>query len=124
MKVSKMIQSKYLRKDDIEDDTPATIKKLSLEDMPGDSGDRRWVLSFRELDKGMVLNTTGIRMLEKAFGDESDDWVGKRVTIYVDPNVSYKGQVVGGLRLRPTSPKKTTPPATSPGAEEFDDRIP
>ena len=92
--------------------------------MPGDSGDRRWVLFFKELDKGMVLNTTGIRMLEKAFGDESDDWVGKRVTIYVDPNVSYKGQVVGGLRLRPTSPKKTTPPASSPGAVEFDDRIP
>jgi hypothetical protein len=125
MKVSQMIKSKFLRKDDIEDDTPATIKKLSLEDMPGDSGDQRFVLFFKGQDKGMVLNTTTIRMLEKAFGDESDDWVGKSVIIYVDPNVSYKGQVVGGLRLRPTSPKKTplvTPPPVV--EQEFDDRIP
>lgn len=125
MKVSQMIQSKFLRKEDIEDDTPATIKKLSLEDMPGDSGDQRWVLFFKEQNKGMVLNTTTIRMLEKAFGDESDDWVGKRVTIYVDPNVSFKGQVVGGLRLRPTSPKKTPLVTPAPVVEqEFDDQIP
>jgi hypothetical protein len=125
MKLNQMLKSKYLRKDDIEDDTPATIKKLSLEDMPGDSGDQRWVLSLRGLDKGMVLNATTLRMLAKAFGDESDDWIGKRVCIYVDPNVSFKGQVVGGLRLRPIGPKKSTPLVTpSPAAEEFDDRIP
>lgn len=104
-KVSEMIQSKFLRKDDVDDDVIVTIKDVSLEDMPGDSGDQRWVLAFRELPKGLVLNTTSIRVLEKAFGQDSDDWRGQKVSLYVDPNVSFKGQVVGGLRLRPLKAK-------------------
>ncbi len=104
-KVSEMIQSKFLRKDDVDDDVIVTIKDVSLEDMPGDSGEQRWVLAFRELPKGLVLNTTSIRVLEKAFGQDSDDWRGQKVSLYVDPNVSFKGQVVGGLRLRPLKAK-------------------
>jgi len=100
-----MIQSKFLRKDDVDDDVIVTIKDVSLEDMPGDSGEQRWVLAFRELPKGLVLNTTSIRVLEKAFGQDSDDWRGQKVSLYVDPNVSFKGQVVGGLRLRPLKAK-------------------
>ena len=104
-KVSEMIQSKFLRKDDVDDDVIVTIKDVSLEDMPGDSGEQRWVLAFRELPQGLVLNTTSIRVLEKAFGQDSDDWRGQKVSLYVDPNVSFKGQVVGGLRLRPLKAK-------------------
>ena len=104
-KVSEMIQSKFLRKDDVDDDVIVTIKDVSLGDMPGDSGEQRWVLAFRELPKGLVLNTTSIRVLEKAFGQDSDDWRGQKVSLYVDPNVSFKGQVVGGLRLRPLKAK-------------------
>jgi len=126
MKVSQMIQSKFMRKEDIDDDTPATIKSLKLEDMPGDSGEQRWVLHFREQSKGMVLNTTTIRVLEKTFGDESDDWTGKKVILYVDPNVTFKGQVVGGLRLRPvkSAAKPAQLVAAAAPAEEFDDQIP
>jgi hypothetical protein len=89
----------------------------------------------------MVLNTTTIRVLEKAFGPDSDDWAGKKVVLYTDPNVSFKGQVVGGLRLRPLkTPAPAKPAATSkakaaaqPAAEPetqaamdemFDDEIP
>jgi hypothetical protein len=130
-----MIQSKFLRKEDIDDDTPATIKSLKLEDMPGDAGEQRWAAYFRELQKGMVLNTTMIRVLEKAYGDESDAWIGKKVVLYVDPTVVYKGAVVGGLRLRPAKLAKLKPaesivrPPLEQGAAvtaepEFDDRIP
>ena len=100
-KVSEMIVSKFLKKDDIDDEVIVTLKGVKLEDMPGDSNEQRWVLSFRELPKGLVLNTTTIRVLEKSFGGNSDDWVGKKVALYVDENVQFKGQIVGGLRLRP-----------------------
>lgn len=123
-KVSDMIVSKFLRKEDFDEDRVMTIKGVKLEDMPGDDGQQKWVLYFREDAKGMALNVTSIRVLEKAFGDDSDMWLGKRVMLYVDPNVSFGGRVVGGLRLR--APKAQTPPKKEPEpvANEFDDDIP
>jgi hypothetical protein len=124
-KVSDMIVSKFLRKEDFEEDRVMTIRGVKLEDMPGDDGTQKWVLYFREDQKGMALNVTSIRVLEKAFGDDSDMWVGKKVKVYVDPNVSFGGRVVGGLRLMP--PKTAKAPEKSPepaSAGEFDDDIP
>ena len=121
-KVSEMIQSKFLRKEDFEEDAVCTIRGVKLEEMQGNSSETRWVLYFKELQKGMVLNTTTIRVLEQAFGDDSDAWVSQKVMVYVDPNVSFQGRIVGGLRLR--TPKKTAPVKTAPPPEEFDDQIP
>jgi hypothetical protein len=135
-KVSDMIVSKFLRKEDCEDEIIVTAKAVTQEDMPGDAGGQRWVLSFKELEKGLVLNTTAIRVLEKAFGSDSDDWIGKRVVLYADPNVSFKGQVVGGLRLRPVKTPAPAKPKTAaskpkdalkpePSAQDtFDEDIP
>jgi hypothetical protein len=127
-----MIVSKFLRKEDFDEDRVMTIRGVKLEDMPGDDGQQKWVLYFREEAKGMALNVTTIRVLEKAFGDDSDQWVGKKVKVYVDPNVSFGGRVVGGLRLMP--PKNTaarTPPPPPPeerapvtSDDHFDDDIP
>jgi len=122
-KVSEMIVSKFLRKEDIEEDLVVTIKTVTLEQMPGDSGEQRWALHFRELPKSMVLNTTTIRVLEKAYGVDSDDWTGKKVTLFVDEGVTFKGQVVGGLRLRCPKSKPAAKPAVKAEAE-FDDEIP
>ena len=120
-KVSEMIVSKFLRKEDLEDgdDLIVTVKRIALEDMPGDQNEQRWTCYFRELPKALVLNTTSIRTLEKAYGSDTDDWIGKRVTLYVDPNVSFRGQVVGGLRLRPVKAK----PAAAAAETEFKDDI-
>lgn len=131
-KVSDMIQSKFLRKEDFDEDRVMTIRGVKLEDMPGDDGQQKWVLYFREEAKGMALNVTTIRVLEKAFGDDSDQWVGKKVKVYVDPNVSFGGRVVGGLRLMPPkniagrAPPPPPPEEKAPVTPEdvFDDDIP
>lgn len=123
-KTSEMITSKFLRKEDFDEDQVVTIKDVSLEEMQG-SGDTKWVLFFNEVQKGLVLNTTTIRVLEAAFGNDSDDWRGKRVMIYVDPNVSFQGRVVGGLRLR--TPRKTgngTPKPAPKVEPDFNDEVP
>jgi hypothetical protein len=124
-KVTEMIVSKFLRKEDFDEDRVLTIKGVKLEDMPGDDNQQKWVLYFREEPKGMAMNVTTIRVLEKAFGDDSDMWVGKKVKVYVDPNVSFGGKVVGGLRLMPPRNAQAAKPApaTEP-AGEFDDDIP
>jgi len=128
-KVSDMIVSKFLRKEDFDEDRVMTIRGVKLEDMPGDDGQQKWVLYFREEAKGMALNVTSIRVLEKAFGDDSDLWIGKKVKVYVDPNVSFGGKVVGGLRLMPPRLAKPAPPpveekAPTTSDDQFDDDIP
>jgi hypothetical protein len=124
-KTSEMIQSKFLRKEDLDDDTRVTIKGVRLEDM-GQQGaqEQRWVIYFKEFQKGMVLNVTTIRVLEAAFGDDSDGWVGKPVMLYVDPNVSFQGRVVGGLRLRTPRKAQASAPAPKPADDEFADDVP
>jgi hypothetical protein len=130
-KVSEMIVSKFLRKEDFDEDRVLTIKGVKLEDMPGDDGQQKWVLYFREEPKGMALNITTIRVLEQAYGGDSDQWIGNKVKVYVDPNVSFGGKIVGGLRLRTSKVTTRQPPPPPPEEiapttkdDEFDDDIP
>jgi hypothetical protein len=129
MKVSQMIDSKFLKKEDFPEDQICTIRGIKQENVGReDVPEMRWTLYFAEQKKPMVLNVTSIRVLESAFGDESDNWRGKKVTIYVDPNVSFQGRVVGGLRLRPIKDKPTQVEVARVQAkaaqEALDDSIP
>jgi hypothetical protein len=124
-KVNEMIQSKFLRKEDFDEDQICTLRDVKLEEMQGNSSETRWVLYFKEHAKGMVLNTTTIRVLEAAFGDDSDNWLNKRVMVYVDPNVSFQGRVVGGLRIRtPKGNKNGVPAPVKAPDPEFNDEVP
>lgn len=120
-RVHEMIESKYLRQADVQEDTIVTIRKfgkvnVAQEDQPPEE---KWAVAFTEFKKPMVLNSTNIQLLEKMFGsDNTDDWVGKQVIVYVDPNVSFGGKIVGGLRLRAN---KVAAPATAKPGGKFDD---
>lgn len=121
--VKDMIQSKFLRKEDFDEDRVLTIKGLRLEDMPSDQSrepQQKWVLYFREEPKGMALSVTTIRVLEQAYGSDSDHWVGNKVMVYVDPNVSFGGKIVGGLRLRTPKVRTAPKPAAAAVAPRFD----
>jgi hypothetical protein len=48
----------------------------------------------------MVLNVTNLKRMAKALGDDTDDWIGNQVVLYVDPDIEYAGNIVGGLRIR------------------------
>ena len=39
------------------------------------------------------------RLLVAVFGDEPKPWIGRRLTLYRDPQVQYKGDTVGGIRI-------------------------
>lgn len=118
--VKNMIQSKYLRKEDVPDDETYTIKGVRQDNLAkeGQPDEMRWVMGFQEVNKPMVLNITSIRVLEQAFGGDTDHWRGNKVIVYTDPNVSFGGKVVGGLRLR--IPKQKTAPKQTM-ADRFED---
>lgn len=42
---------------------------------------------------------TMLRLLIGAWGDESEDWVGRRVTLFRDPTVTFGKDTPGGIRI-------------------------
>ena len=105
MKAGAMIESKFLKKEDLdyENGNLVTVSSLDQQNVGVNDGeeDLKWCMHFEEFDKGMVLNSTNIQLATKALGtDETDDWIGKKLVIYVDDNVSFGGKLVGGIRIR------------------------
>lgn len=110
-KIGEMIESKYLKQSDVEEDTTVTVEKVGKANVApkGEEAEFKWLVRFSELPKPMVLNSTNIKRLAKACGsDDSDDWIGKKVIVYVDPDVEFGGNVVGGLRIRAKAPGNGT----------------
>ena len=42
---------------------------------------------------------TVLRLLITAWGDNGDEWVGRRVTLYRDPSIRFGKDQVGGIRI-------------------------
>jgi hypothetical protein len=42
---------------------------------------------------------TVLKLLKLAYGDNAEDWIGKRATLYGDPEVKMAGKKVGGIRV-------------------------
>jgi hypothetical protein len=119
---------KFLRQSDVGSGVRLTIAGCSEHNtaMDGAPQEMKWCLEFRQIDKPLVLNQTNIQILEKVFGsDNSDDWIDNEIIAYTDPNVSYGGKLVGGIRLRaPRSPVKVVAKPTPLPAEDPDDDVP
>jgi hypothetical protein len=120
MKIGDMIESKYLKQSDVDGVVPVTIAALKKVNVARDDEDPeyRWTARFQEFPKPMVLNITNLKRLAKALGDDTDDWMGRTVELYVDAEIEFGGNIVGGLRLRGL-PKKATRPAP-----KYDERNP
>jgi len=110
LKVSEMHESAYLSRKDAVNPLRLTMETAYMEEMP--DGKTEPVLSWSDHGvKPMVLNVTNRMFLRDLYGDDSDDWRGKPIEVYVDPNVMHKGQRVGGLRLRAITGAIESPPA-------------
>ena len=120
-RIGEMIESKFLKKEDVGGERGVLVTISGCQQanvaMQGADPEMKWTLAFAELDKPMVLNSTNIHMCAKACGsDNTDDWMGKKVVLYEDPNVTFGGKLVGGIRIRaqitraaPVVPQKKTP---------------
>lgn len=115
-RTSEMIESKYLKKEDVGEDgtivTIAAFERVNVA-MENDAPEYKWTMRFEEFDKPMVLNSTNINLCEKALGsDNTDDWIGKKIIVYNEPNISFGNKLVGGIRVKPH--RKAAPPREIP----------
>lgn len=128
-KIHEMLESKFLKKEDVDAGKLFTVSGVEQHNVAKQGADEemKWCLLFEEEDKPLVLNSTNIQLCKNVFGsDDTDDWTGKRLVLYTDPNVTYAGKLVGGIRVR--APKKTAPAKKvtkiAPEPDDLDDDIP
>ena len=101
-------ESRYLKHQDLNDqDVVLTIQDVTREDIKEKDGTskKKFILHFKELEKGLVLNTTNMNMLYKLLlSDDSDDWKDKRITLYVKDDIEMGGEIMSGIRIRSKLP--------------------
>lgn len=102
--------SKFLKREDVGEGALVTISGLTKENVAkeGAEPEYKWTLHLQEFDKPLVLNSTNGQIIAKITGFEDDieeKWVGAKIVLYDDPNVSFGGKLVGGIRVR--APKNT-----------------
>ena len=112
MKIVAAGNSKNLRKEDVPHPFIAIISEVRVQTFEKTARSPREdkdMLHFTDPSiKPLGLNVTNKRILVAAYGDESDNWRGQPVEIYVDPNVTNsRGEIVGGIRL----PGRAPPPS-------------
>ena len=105
MKAGKFFTGKNLAQDDLEGkEVKVTICDAKVETVGNDEEGReqKIVVYFEQFEKGLVLNATNYNTIfDHCNGsDETDNWLGKIGTLYVDPNVMFGKKKTGGLRIK------------------------
>ncbi len=73
------------------------IERITSEEI-GDH-DRKPVIYFGGMAKGLALNLTNWNSVEILYGGETDGWIGKQIELY-PAKTDYKGEVVDCIRVR------------------------
>ena len=111
MKVNEAYPGRFLKAEDLGDgDVNATINAVKIEQIGvAPNVQEKPVLFFDGQEKGLVLNKTNASAIAKIHGDEMDNWIGKRISLYAT-EVEYQGETNLGIRVRlraPSMPKAT-----------------
>jgi hypothetical protein len=86
-----------------------TIRQVKQEygvSVAGKKGDFN-IAYFVENIKPLVLNSTNAKQIKTFCGGSPfvEDWKLVPIELYLDANVKMKGEVVGGIRIKPIQPK-------------------
>jgi hypothetical protein len=127
-------QSKYLKAADLGEiggEKRLKIKTVTKEIEVGERQETKACVWFTNIDRGLLLNKTNLRVLQGAFGNDMELWAGKIIVAY-SIMAPFRGQMVPSLRVRipppkeaykaPASPPKQTPkPPVEEDVDGFDD---
>ena len=131
--INTVFDSDYLKAADLEDKPHlATITKVDLETMRDNT--QKLLVSFKEWEKGLLLNVTNANNIAAFCGPETDDWIGKQIVLFT-AWVDFQGKSVEAIRVRAPKPQKAMtaqaaqapagPPKGHPAAmEDLDAEVP
>lgn len=101
-----MFDRKYVGAWDLEGkDVTVRIVKVTAEVLKNKAGEnKKPVVYFEGTDKGFALNKTNSKTIAAMYGNRTEDWVGKLITLYAT-QVSFGPETTDAIRVRPGIPK-------------------
>ena len=107
MKMSLMFPSDFVKAADLDGkDVTKTIKAVTMDEltMTGGRKETKPVIRFSDADKKLVLNRTNANIIASMYGNETDNWIGKKITMF--PDVTTFGRdTVDCIRIRKEATK-------------------
>ena len=100
MKISTKGTSRFLSQEDITAPFTAIIQDVRVENLKSNRGEENKYILYFTTGKPMVFNVVNRKTMVAAYGDDSANWIGKPIEVYVDPNVWMGSQQTGGIRVR------------------------
>lgn len=97
MRISAAFPGQYLKAADLEGrQVTVSIDHVKMEDIGGDT---KPVVYFIGKERGLVLNKTNANNIGFLYGDETDDWHGKQITMY-EAMVDFQGRSTAAIRVK------------------------
>jgi hypothetical protein len=97
-KLSEVFQGMYLKADDLK----GKAVKVKIEDVTLKEFDdgNKIIIKFEGKDKELVANKTNCAIIQEVLGsDDTDDWIGKSITLYTK-KVEFQGKLVPAIRVK------------------------
>jgi hypothetical protein len=117
-KLNEVFSGGFLKAEDLQGrNVRVTINKVEVKEF--DDG-KKLIVHFAGKDKALVCNKTNSAIIQEVLGsDDTDDWIGKKVTLTVK-KVEFSGKLVPAIRvvLEDAPPKQTAPEQSSEGTED------
>lgn len=101
-------------------DVTVTIARVEAGKMPckGTSKtEKKPVLYFNGSDRGLALNKTNAKTVATLYGNKTEAWTGKRVTLF-PTTTAFGGETVECIRIRPRVPGDKNKSATLPSVPD------
>lgn len=128
MKFTDLVPASFLQKEDFDRPALLTIDRIEIKNVApqGQPPENKGVIYFQEEDRGLVLNRTNAEIVGALYGKDPDQWPGRKIVAFTDPNVSFGGKLVGGIRLRAPKqqPAQPQPAAPAGGMADLDNDLP
>lgn len=77
--------------------------------------ERKGVITFKGSPKKWVVSTTNGKIIEGLYGEFVEDWIGKRITLYLT-DTKMSGKPCKGVRVRPRIPGSKAADSLPPDA--------
>ncbi len=108
--VSDAFPSIFLKAADLNNRTvKVTIDKVIFEEI-GQNKDKKPVMYFEKVKKGLVLNKTNAVEIGATHGDQMEGWTGKEIELF-STMVPFQGSNVPAIRVRAVAAAASGAPA-------------
>ena|SRR3990167_7121051 len=121
MELSTVFGGDTLKAADLQGHEP-TVVISTVEEKKFDNGNKL-VITFDGKKKALVCNKTNAKRIAFAYGTNTDNWIGKEITLFTDL-VDFQGNTVEAIRVRAKKPVQAPPPRMTEHADDMGSEIP